>query len=107
MESFKRRWRNIPTGIRKPLVLCVGLLVVIISPFTGVLPGPGGIPVFLIGIAILSTEYEWARRIRDPIVRFVEYLADLWRKHKIIGTLLIVTCAVSFGSLSYFLYTKL
>jgi len=107
MESFKKRWRAIPATIRKPIVLFVGLFIVILSPFTGVLPGPGGIPVFLIGVAILATEYEWARRIRDPILKIVEWLAERWRQHKIIGTALIIVMATSFGCLSYFLYSKI
>jgi hypothetical protein len=107
METLKHRWKSIPTSVRKPIVLVIGLLIVIASPFTGVLPGPGGIPVFLIGVAILATEFEWAQRIRDPLVRWAEQAGEWWRQHKIIGTLLILAVAAAFGSLSYFLYSRL
>ncbi len=30
---------------------------------TGPLPGPGGIPLALLGIAIWSSEFEWAHRL--------------------------------------------
>lgn len=106
MESLKRRWKRTPATIRKPIVLIIGLLIVIASPFTGVLPGPGGIPVFLIGVAILATEFEWAQRIRDPIVDRVKQAGEAWRQHKIIGTLIIIALAASFGSLSYYLYSN-
>jgi len=103
MESLKKRWRALPTTVRKPIVLAVGLFFVILSPFTGVLPGPGGIPVFLIGVAILATEYEWAQRVRDPILHWVHIAGQAWRKHKVLGTLLIVGLATTFMTISYFI----
>ena len=30
---------------------------------TGPLPGPGGIPLVLLGIAVWSSEFEWAQRL--------------------------------------------
>lgn len=107
MESLKRRWKAVPSTIRKPLVLVIGLLVVIASPFTGVLPGPGGIPVFLIGIAILATEYEWAQRIRDPLIRWINIAIKLWKHHKLVGTLLIIVAASAFFGLSFLIYNQL
>jgi Putative transmembrane protein (PGPGW) len=107
MESLKRRWNGLPVSIRKPIILVVGLAFVIAAPFTGVLPGPGGIPVFLIGVAILATEYEWAQCIRDPIVRRVEQAADIWRQHKIVGTLAIITVASLSLTASYLLYSSI
>ncbi len=104
MEKLKKYWFNIPSTIRKPLVLVVGLALVIISPFTGVLPGPGGIPIFLIGVAILSTEFEWAKRLRDWTLDKVQWLGQLWRRHKVVGTLIIIVCAVSIMAGSYFAY---
>ena len=88
--SFQRRWQSLPATIRKPLVLIVGILFVIAAPFAGVLPGPGGIPVFLIGIAILATEYDWARRLRDWTLQQIQRAGQVWREHKIIVTLLCI-----------------
>ena len=34
-----------------------------LAPFVGELPD-GGIPLFLAGIALLSTQFEWALRVR-------------------------------------------
>jgi uncharacterized protein (TIGR02611 family) len=104
METLKRQWFRIPTAIRKPLVLVIGMLFIIISPFTGVLPGPGGIPVFLIGVAILSTEFEWAQRLRDWTLVQVRRAAEAWKRHKVLGTLLIALLAACFGTLSFFVY---
>lgn len=91
-EIFKHNWYRIPATIRKPFVLVIGMLFVIVSPFTGVLPGPGGIPIFLIGVAILSTEFEWAKRLRDWTLVQVQRLGHLWKQHKIIGTIIILLC---------------
>ena len=102
MESIKRQWFRIPSTIRKPLVLVIGLLLVIISPFTGVLPGPGGIPVFLIGVAILSTEFEWARRFRDWSLAKVRIIGEFWRNHKVLGSVMIAVAVAIAVSLSIF-----
>jgi hypothetical protein len=101
MEAFKKRWFKLPGTVRKPIVLAVGMFFVILAPFTGVLPGPGGIPIFLIGIAILATEYPWARRIRDPILGWVRMAGQAWRHHKVLGTLLIISLASAFFIFSY------
>lgn len=40
-----------------------GLLAV--SPFLGLLPGPGGVLVFAAGLGILSLNYAWAKNLLD------------------------------------------
>lgn len=76
----------------------------IASILTGWLPGPGGVPLFLIGIAILSTEYTWARRLRDRVLRAVHHFGRWYRSHKVLGTITLVIAAVgaiSFGTILY------
>lgn len=34
----------------------------VISPLFGWLPGPGGIPIFVAGLALLAINHEWAKR---------------------------------------------
>lgn len=104
MDRLKRHWFNIPATIRKPLVLVVGMALVIISPFTGVLPGPGGIPIFLIGVAILSTEFEWAQRFRDWSLHKIHLIGEYWRQHKVIGTLIFMVFVAGAITLSVFAY---
>lgn len=50
-----------------------GGILIIISPITGVLPGPGGIPIFLAGLGLLATNHEWARRV-------IETAATSWQQ---------------------------
>lgn len=73
-------WKRQPKTVRKPLVLFLGALLVIASPFTGVLPGPGGIPVFILGMAILASEFAWADRFKDFALRAVpQWVQRYWR----------------------------
>lgn len=104
MESFKHRWQAMPVTIRKPVVLVIGMFFVIASPFTGVLPGPGGIPIFLIGVAILATEFEWAKRLRDWTLQKVHLVAKWWRAHKLLGTLAFVAIGAIFITISVLIY---
>lgn len=40
-----------------------GFGLMIISPFLGWLPGPGGIPLFVAGLGLVSLNHEWAERL--------------------------------------------
>jgi len=49
---------------RKIVILIFGLTIVfIIAPVVGALPGPGGIFVAIGGLALLATEFVWARKL--------------------------------------------
>ena len=39
-----------------------GWLLIVASPFVGVIPGPGGIPVLLGGLVLVLQNSRWARR---------------------------------------------
>ncbi|HKX23801.1 MAG TPA: PGPGW domain-containing protein [Candidatus Saccharimonadales bacterium] len=68
MERLKLTWRKTPRTARRVLVLIVGGLVILAGILMLVLPGPGWAAIFL-GLAILSTEFERAEKIRSAIVR--------------------------------------
>lgn len=40
-----------------------GVTLIILSPLLGWLPGPGGIPLFLAGLGLLSVHNEWAQKL--------------------------------------------
>jgi uncharacterized protein (TIGR02611 family) len=44
-------------------VAIAGLLLVVLGFVTGPIPGPGGIPLVLLGLAIWSSEFAWAHRL--------------------------------------------
>ena len=49
-------------AIRRGLVAILGITIVLIGLMLVFLPGPGAL-VILIGLAVLGTEFVWARRI--------------------------------------------
>lgn len=46
-----------------------GYLLIIAGALTGWIPGPGGIPLVLAGLGLLSIHNEWAMRLRDYLLR--------------------------------------
>jgi uncharacterized protein (TIGR02611 family) len=48
--------------LRRAAVTVIGILVLLVGAVLLVIPGPG-IIVILLGIAILSIEYPWAKRV--------------------------------------------
>ena len=73
METIKKKWYRIPSPIRKPLILMVGFTIVIAGLIMLVVPGPGWAAIFL-GFAVLATEFAFAERIRDTLIRFLRRL---------------------------------
>lgn len=106
MEGLKHRWQRVPPSVRRPIVLIVGCLFIIAAGLTGWLPGPGGIPLFLIGIAILATEFEKAERFRDWILGYIHGFGQWYRKHRIIGTLVLVVAAAGALTAAYISFRK-
>jgi hypothetical protein len=76
------------------------------SLLTGWLPGPGGLPLFIIGVTILSTEYHWAKRFRDFTLQKIKQIGIWYRQNRLVGTLIGAVGLVAVASLSYLLYTK-
>lgn len=62
-HRLARRLARIPTPIRKALIALVGVALMVAAVLLGPLPGPGGIPLFLAGIAVLASEFTWAHRL--------------------------------------------
>jgi tellurite resistance protein TerC len=49
---------------RRVVILVVGLTIVfVVAPLTGLIPGPGGSLVAIAGLALLATEFVWARNL--------------------------------------------
>ena len=90
MERLKNNWRRTPRHIRKPVVLFVGVFFVLLSGTVGWLPGPGGIPIFILGIAILASEFAWAERLRDKIMQLVHRSGHWMRSHPIPAAIIIL-----------------
>lgn len=92
--KIKDQWRSVPGYIRKPVAFIAGFFFIILAALTGWIPGPGGIPLFLIGIAILSTEFRWAKKIKDMVLDILKWCHNWYRRHRTLGMLILTACAV-------------
>ena len=60
-------WRsNLRAFFNKPIVeilmFALGVLLIVLSPVAGAIPGPGGIFVFAAGLALVLKTSMWAKR---------------------------------------------
>lgn len=78
---WRRAIRSDPRKYRvyRIVVGVVGGLLVLLGLSTGWLPGPGGIPLTLLGLAVLASEFQWAHRLlqrtRVQVRRFGDWSA--------------------------------
>lgn len=49
-------------SVVRTILFCIGVLLMLVSPAVGVLPGPGGVIVFGAGLALTLKYSEWAKR---------------------------------------------
>lgn len=73
-----------------------GVGLIIASPFLGLFPGPGGVPIFFAGLGLLASNHEWARNILRNLEKHREGLAQRFFANKkvslaadIIGTVVL------------------
>jgi uncharacterized protein (TIGR02611 family) len=76
---WRRKIRSNPHQLRiyRSLVALAGLLLVCLGFVSGPIPGPGGIPLVLLGLAIWSSEFEWAHQL------MMWFKAQLHRYHQL------------------------
>lgn len=81
--AWRRRLRENPRTHRlyRLAVGVVGALFILLAVATGWLPGPGGIPLAIAGLAVLASEFEWAQRLLHPVeVRWKRFMR--WSERK-------------------------
>lgn len=106
LDQYDDRWewrRKIRADPRKALLYRIGVgivggLLIILAPLTGWLPGPGGIPLFIAGLAVLASEFEWAQRLLQWVKERVRRLTNWTGRQpawlKAFGTLLLIACVL-------------
>ena len=68
-EEDRWRWRRKIREDKRKLVVyrvavgLLGLILVALGFVSGPIPGPGGIPLVLLGLAVWSSEFEWAHQL--------------------------------------------
>jgi uncharacterized protein (TIGR02611 family) len=102
-EEDRWRWRRkIRSDPRKLFfyrwaVALAGLLLVGLGFLTGPLPGPGGIPLVLLGLAIWSSEFEWAHKLMQWFKAQLHRYRGWPAKRKVLfWVVFLVCCAVLF-----------
>lgn len=78
----------------------LGTLCIIAGAITGPLPGPGGIPLVLLGLAIWASEFAWARRLLEWFKRKVHQVRGLSRGGKATFWLCFLAACGALGYLS-------
>jgi hypothetical protein len=59
----REQWRNfIDHPVVEWTIFVLGVLLILVSPLAGVIPGPGGVFVFAIGLAMVLKTSMWAKR---------------------------------------------
>lgn len=63
--QWRAKIRRSPTKLRfyRVLVAVVGLFFIALGVVSGPIPGPGGIPLVLLGLGVWSSEFVWAQRL--------------------------------------------
>jgi uncharacterized protein (TIGR02611 family) len=68
-EEDRWRWRRKIRENRRKLIVyriavgILGLMLIALGLVSGPIPGPGGIPLVLLGLAVWSSEFEWAHQL--------------------------------------------
>lgn len=82
--------------LKKITIDVAGVGLIVASPFLGLFPGPGGVPIFLAGLGLLASNHDWARNILKDLEKHREGLAQRVFANKkvslaadIIGTLIL------------------
>lgn len=113
MSKLKKGWQKVPRTIRRALVFMIGVPVVIAGLIMLVTPGPGWAGIFL-GFAILASEFAFAEKVRDWLVRYlkniIKWLTDIWqsrpREQKIAIIVLTILVILAILCIIYTKYIK-
>ena len=95
---WRRKIRSRPRlmAVYKVVVAVAGVGLMILAVAIGWLPGPGGFPLFIAGMAVLTTEFVWANHLLRRTNRSARRLAaviarqPVWVRRTGIGVLIAV-----------------
>lgn len=91
------------------LTLSVSVVLILTGPIVGMLPGPGGILLFGLGLLLAATESELAARLLDwsepRVLRGWKWIKRYWKRLSTVNRLgwsaLLITVVVAFGLFGY------
>jgi hypothetical protein len=70
MKRLIRFWKIIVLDV-------LGVALMVLAILTGWLPGPGGIPLFIIGLSLLAVNHEWAERYIELLKKYADRFGDM------------------------------
>jgi len=79
MDPLKHTWHKAPRSARRIIVFVAGIACIVAGIFMLVLPGPGWATIFL-GLAILASEFEQARKIKVGVTDRYRHIIGKRRK---------------------------
>ncbi len=80
--AWRRRIKADPVlrRVYRGVVGFVGVALMALAASIGWLPGPAGIPLFLLGLAVLASEFDWAHRLLRRAKREARKLEERARR---------------------------
>ncbi|HEY9290168.1 MAG TPA: PGPGW domain-containing protein, partial [Microlunatus sp.] len=78
-------------------VAIAGLLLILLGGATGPLPGPGGIPLVLLGLAVWASEFEWAHRLMQWFKRQLQRFRTWSRPRQVVAWVIFFALIGAFG----------
>jgi uncharacterized protein (TIGR02611 family) len=98
---WRRRIRRDPRKLffYRWFVAFAGLFFIVLGFVTGPLPGPGGIPLVLLGLAVWASEFEWAHRLMQVFKLWLHRFGEWPTKRKLAFWLIFLACCATLGYL--------
>jgi uncharacterized protein (TIGR02611 family) len=102
-EEDRWRWRRKIREDKRKLavyriaVALLGLFLVALGFVSGPIPGPGGIPLVLLGLAVWSSEFEWAHQLMQWFKKQLHSYRTWPRAQKILFWVVFFCCCGLIG----------
>ena len=109
-EEDRWRWRRRIREDKRKLAVyriavgLLGLMLIALGFVSGPIPGPGGIPLILLGLAVWSSEFEWAHQVMQWFKRELHRYGTWSTAKKILFWVAFFSCCGVLGYL-YLLLT--
>ncbi len=96
---WRRRIRADPRkrAIYRVLVGFAGGFFIVAGLVTGPLPGPGGIPLVLLGLAVWASEFQWAHRLMMRFKSMLDRFRSWSRPKQVLFWVIFFACCGLFG----------
>lgn len=97
--AWRRKIRSNPHQLRvyRFAVAVAGLLLIGLGVVTGPLPGPGGIPLVLAGLAVWASEFRWAHRLMLKFKHGLHVFRTWSRPKQTLAWVVFFACCGLFG----------